>query len=158
MIFKTHITRLPFNCQLFVSLPLPKIIYFCVLWLCWLKLDDQLELMFVNTLMCFQDFFLSIAKKGFTPLLCKGGVQNGGFVSVFLRSFLHSLEPKTYTMDSLFSSFCYFLSCSSNVKYLNAVCLPLLKIVQAKWFYYIPLGLVDVEANFLGKCIYFCFF
>jgi len=23
---------------------------------------------------------------------------------------------------------------------------------QAKWYYYVILGLVDVEANFLGKC------
>lgn len=25
--------------------------------------------------------------------------------------------------------------------------------MQAKWYYYIPLGLVDVEANYLGKNI-----
>lgn len=25
-------------------------------------------------------------------------------------------------------------------------------LTQAKWYYYIILGLVDVEANFLGKC------
>lgn len=25
-------------------------------------------------------------------------------------------------------------------------------LVQAKWYYYILLGLVDVEAKFLGKC------
>lgn len=27
----------------------------------------------------------------------------------------------------------------------------MLEIVQAKWYYYVLLGLVDVEANFLGQ-------
>jgi len=26
-------------------------------------------------------------------------------------------------------------------------------LTQAKWYYYVILGLVDVEANFLGKCV-----
>ena len=25
-------------------------------------------------------------------------------------------------------------------------------LMQAKWYYYVILGIVDVEANFLGKC------
>lgn len=37
-------------------------------------------------------------------------------------------------------------------KNLKVISLIHMVLVQAKWYYYILLGLVDVEANFLGKC------
>lgn len=44
---------------------------------------------------------------------------------------------------------CFYLTMSNiwrQFHYLHMV------LTQAKWYYYILLGLVDVEANFLGKC------